>query len=117
MGYSGHTGIDIQSYYGGPEYAAASGTVVTSGWSNIGYGYHVVIDHGGGVKTLYAHQSQQPPVSVGQYVEQGQVIGFEGATGNVTGEHLHFEVQINGTAVNPRPYITSEPATSMGTVC
>lgn len=117
MGYSGHTGIDIQSYYGGPEYAAASGTVVTSGWSNIGYGYHVVIDHGGGVKTLYAHQSQQPPVSVGQYVEQGQVIGFEGATGNVTGEHLHFEVQINGTAVNPRPYITSEAATSMGTVC
>ncbi len=117
MGYSGHTGIDIQSYYGGPEYAAASGTVVTSGWSNIGYGYHVVIDHGNGVETLYAHQSQQPPVSVGQTVEQGQVIGFEGATGNVTGEHLHFEVRINGTAVNPRPYITSEPAYNMGTVC
>lgn len=103
--YSGHTGIDIQSYYGGPEYAAKAGTVVTSGWSNYGYGYHVVIDHGNGVKTLYAHQKSQPPVSVGQYVEQGQVIGFEGATGNVTGEHLHFEVQINGTAVNPRGYI------------
>ncbi len=104
--YTGHTGIDIQSYYGGPIYAAQSGMVITSGWSNIGYGYHVVIDHGGGIKTLYAHQSQQPPVSVGQYVEQGQVIGFEGATGNVTGEHLHFEVQINGTAVNPRGYIS-----------
>ncbi len=104
--YAGHTGIDIQSYYGGPIYAAQSGMVITSGWSNIGYGYYVVIDHGGGVKTLYAHQSQQPPVSVGQYVEQGQVIGFEGATGNVTGEHLHFEVQINGTAVNPRGYIS-----------
>lgn len=103
--YSGHTGIDIQSYYGGPEYAAKAGTVVTSGWSNYGYGYHVVIDHGNGVKTLYAHQMQQPPVSVGQYVEQGQVVGFEGATGQVTGEHLHFEIQINGTAVDPYPYI------------
>ncbi len=103
--YSGHTGIDIQSYYGGPIYAAQSGTVVTSGWSNYGYGYHVIIDHGGGVKTLYAHQKQQPPVYVGQEVTQGQVIGFEGATGNVTGEHLHFEVQINGSAQNPRGYI------------
>lgn len=103
--YSGHTGIDIQSYYGGPIYAAKDGMVVTSGWSNYGYGYHVVIDHGNGVKTLYAHQNQPPPVSVGQYVSQGQMIGYEGATGNVTGEHLHFEVQINGTAVNPYPYI------------
>lgn len=106
--YSGHTGIDIQSYYGGPIYAAASGTVTTSGWSQYGYGYHVVIDHGNGIKTLYAHQAQQPPVSVGETVTQGQVIGFEGATGNVqgvTGVHLHFEVQINGTAVNPRGYI------------
>lgn len=116
-GYSGHTGIDIQDYYGAPEYAAKDGIVVTSGWSNYGYGYHVVIDHGNGVKTLYGHQNQQPPVEVGQYVEQGQVIGFEGATGNVTGEHLHFEVQINGTAVNPRPYITSEPAYNNGSVC
>ncbi len=104
--YSGHTGIDIQNYYGAPEYAAADGVVVTSGWSNYGYGYHTIIDHGNGVKTLYAHQPSQPPVSVGQYVTQGQVIGFEGATGNVTGEHLHFEVQINGTAVNPRGYIS-----------
>ncbi len=103
--YSGHTGIDIQSYYGGPIYAAASGTVVTSGWSNYGYGYHVVIDHGNGLKTLYAHQNQQPPVSVGQTVSQGQVIGFEGETGMASGVHLHFEVQINGTAVNPRGYI------------
>ncbi len=104
--YSGHTGIDIQNYYGAPEYAAADGVVVTAGWSNYGYGYHTIIDHGNGVKTLYAHQPSQPPVSVGQYVTQGQVIGFEGATGNVTGEHLHFEVQINGTAVNPRGYIS-----------
>ncbi len=116
-GYAGHTGIDIQDYYGAPEYAAKDGVVVTSGWSNYGYGYHVVIDHGNGIRTLYAHQNQQPPVSVGQVVRQGQVVGFEGATGNVTGEHLHFEVQINGTAVNPRPYITTEPAYNMGTVC
>ncbi len=117
MGYSGHTGIDIQNYYGAPEYAAKDGIVVTSGWSPYGYGYHVVIDHGNGVKTLYGHQNQQPPVQVGQFVKQGQLIGYEGATGNVTGEHLHFEVLINGTAVNPRPYITSEPAYNMGSVC
>lgn len=103
--YGGHTGIDIQSYYGGPEYAAKAGTVVTSGWSNYGYGYHVVVDHGGGVRTLYAHMASQPPVSVGQHVDQGQVVGFEGKTGNASGHHLHFEVQINGTAVNPRGYI------------
>lgn len=106
MCYTNHTGIDIQSYYGGPEYAAKAGTVTTSGWSNYGYGYYVIIDHGGGVQTLYAHQKQQPPVSVGQYVEQGDVVGFEGATGNVTGEHLHFEVRINGSTVNPRGYIS-----------
>lgn len=104
--YAGHSGIDIQSYTGGPEYAAKAGVVVTSGWSNYGYGYHVVIDHGNGVKTLYAHQPSQPPVAVGEYVEQGQVIGFEGQTGNATGHHLHFEIQINGTAVNPYPYIS-----------
>ncbi len=103
--YSGHTGMDIQSYRGGPIYAAKDGLVVTSGWSNYGYGYHVVIDHGNGIKTLYAHQGQQPVVSVGDYVSQGQVIGFEGSTGRAWGEHLHFEVQINGTAVNPRGYI------------
>lgn len=116
-GYSGHTGIDIQNYYGAPEYAAADGVVVTSGWSIYGYGYYVVLDHGNGVRTLYAHQNQQPPVYVGQQVKQGQVIGFEGETGRVSGEHLHFEVLINGTAVNPRPYITNEPALNMGSVC
>lgn len=106
--YPNHTGMDIQSYKGGPIYAAQSGVVVTSGWSPYGYGYHVVIDHGNGVQTLYAHQMVQPPVSVGQYVEQGQVIGFEGSTGNVqgaTGVHLHFEVRINGSTVNPRGYV------------
>ncbi|WOO86993.1 peptidoglycan DD-metalloendopeptidase family protein [Mollicutes bacterium LVI A0039] len=103
--YAGHTGIDIQSYYGGPIYAVKEGVVTTAGWSSGGYGYYVIINHGGGVQTLYAHQSQQPPVKVGDTVTQGQVIGFEGATGNVTGEHLHFEVHINGTKVNPRGYI------------
>lgn len=106
MCYTNHTGIDIQSYYGGPIYAAMDGTVTTSGYSPYGYGYYVVIDHGGGVSTLYGHQKQAAPVSVGQKVTQGQVIGFEGATGNVTGEHLHFEVRINGVAQNPRGYIS-----------
>lgn len=106
MCYTNHTGIDIQSYYGGPIYAAMSGTVVTSGYMAGGYGYYVVLDHGGGVQTLYGHQKQPPPVAVGQSVSQGQVIGFEGNTGNTTGEHLHFEVRINGSAVNPRGFIS-----------
>lgn len=104
--YGIHSGIDIGAYAGAPEYAAKDGIVVTSGWSNYGYGYHVVIDHGNGVKTLYGHMPSQPPVSVGEYVKQGQVIGFTGHTGMATGNHLHFEIQINGTAVDPYPYIS-----------
>lgn len=103
--YSNHQGIDIVSYPGGPIYAAKEGIVKTAGWSSGGYGYYVVIDHGGGVETIYGHQSKQPPVVAGQYVEQGQVIGFEGTTGRSTGVHLHFEIKINGTKVNPRGYI------------
>lgn len=103
--YPNHVGIDIASYSGGPIYAAQSGMVVTSGWSRGGYGYYVEIDHGNGFRTIYAHQRQQPPVEVGQFVEQGQVIGFEGTTGNSTGVHLHFEIKVNGSAVNPRGYI------------
>lgn len=98
-----HTGMDIGAGYGANIIAAQSGTVITATY-NSAYGYYVVIDHGGGVCTLYAHQSSMA-VSVGQHVEAGQVIGYVGSTGYSTGPHLHFEVIVNGAVQNPRNYI------------
>ena len=100
-----HTGMDItgSGAYGRVIVAADSGTVVSAGWHN-GLGNRIVIDHGGGVETVYGHCSAIL-VSVGQRVSQGQQIGRVGSTGNSTGPHLHFEVHINGNAVNPAPYI------------
>lgn len=99
-----HAGEDIPAGYGAEILAAASGTVTTAGWVS-GYGNYTVIDHGGGVMTAYGHQSSQV-VSVGQYVEQGQVIGYVGSTGNSTGPHLHFEVYVNGQTTDPKSYFT-----------
>jgi murein DD-endopeptidase MepM/ murein hydrolase activator NlpD len=98
-----HTGLDIDGEYGDPVWAAKSGTVISAGY-NKGYGNEVIISHGNGVKTRYAHM-QSILVSKGDEVTIGQQIGTEGSTGNSTGSHLHFEVIINGTAVNPLPYI------------
>lgn len=97
-----HTGTDIGAQYGATIIAAASGTVKFAGW-NGGYGNCVIIDHGGGRSTLYAHMSSIG-VSSGQAVSAGQTVGKVGSTGNSTGPHLHFEVLINGTAVNPMQY-------------
>ena len=97
-----HEGIDIGAPCGTPIHAAASGTVIYSGWMS-GYGNFVVIDHGNGLATAYAHQSAIY-VSGGS-VSQGQVIGAVGSTGHSTGCHLHFEVRINGTPVNPLNYL------------
>ena len=69
-----------------------------------GYGNVIVIDHGGGISTLYAHQSSFA-VSAGTYVTQGQIIGYSGMSGNVTGPHLHFEVRVNGTPTDPMAYL------------
>lgn len=99
----GHKGMDLCASKGTPIYAAASGTVTFSGW-NGGYGYSVVIDHGNGLTTRYAHASALY-VTKGQKVNQGQSIAAVGTTGDSTGNHLHFEVMINGTRVNPAPYI------------
>jgi murein DD-endopeptidase MepM/ murein hydrolase activator NlpD len=102
-----HTGIDFGVGTGTPIHASAAGTVVFSGSRGANYwaGNHVIIDHGGGYQTLYAHQSRVK-ARVGARVQQGEVIGFSGATGRVTGPHLHFEIHINGHPVDPAPYLS-----------
>jgi murein DD-endopeptidase MepM/ murein hydrolase activator NlpD len=98
-----HTGVDMSAPGGTPIHAAGSGLVVYSGWKR-GYGNCITIDHGNGLATLYAHCSQLL-VSVGETVSRGQVIAKVGTTGLSTGNHLHFEVRINGEPVDPTPYI------------
>jgi len=98
-----HTGIDIGCASGTPVVAAADGTVIFSG-ANGGYGNCVIIDHGGGLSTLYAHASKLL-VSKGDTVTQGQTIDLAGATGVATGPHCHFEVRINGATTNPLLYV------------
>lgn len=99
-----HTGIDLVEPYGSPVYAADDGVVALVGSNSGGYGNYVVIAHSGGFNTLYGHLSTAL-VKVGQTVAQGVVIGLEGSTGNSTGPHLHFELRINQTPVNPAPYL------------
>jgi murein DD-endopeptidase MepM/ murein hydrolase activator NlpD len=100
-----HTGIDIGCSFGTPIGAADAGVVsyVSFGWSG-GYGNFVLITHGGGFATLYAHLSSIA-VSAGQPVRRGQVIGAEGSTGYSTGPHLHFEIRLNGAYQNPLSYL------------
>ena len=98
-----HTGIDIGASYGTAIRAAAAGRVVYSGWMS-GYGNLVAIDHGGGVSTAYGHQSSIA-VGNGQVVSQGQTVGYVGCTGHCFGPHLHFEVRVNGTPVDPLGYL------------
>jgi murein DD-endopeptidase MepM/ murein hydrolase activator NlpD len=98
-----HTGIDIGVAYGTPIHAAAAGRVIYAGWMD-GYGNLVFVDHGGGISTGYAHQSSIA-VSNGETVAQGQVIGYVGCTGHCFGPHLHFEVRVNGSPVDPLGYL------------
>jgi murein DD-endopeptidase MepM/ murein hydrolase activator NlpD len=98
-----HQGLDIAAPTGRPITAAKSGTVIVAGWSG-GYGQLVVIDHGGGLATAYAHQSRIA-VRTGDPVTQGGLVGFVGSTGHSTGPHLHFEVRVNGAARDPLPYL------------
>ncbi len=98
--WSGHLAIDIAAGQGALLWASDSGAVVYAGWSGGGYGNMVMVDHGNGYQTLYAHMSSVT-VTCGQSIGQGQTIGYSGSTGNSTGAHLHFEVRSNGGFINP----------------
>ncbi len=101
-----HPGIDIAGQLGDAIYAADSGVIVYAGWNNYGYGNVIIIDHGNGWQTLYAHQSAMN-VGCGQSVSKGDVIGYFGTTGNSTGPHLHFEMMNGSARVNPWDFLPS----------
>lgn len=98
-----HTGVDFAANYGTQIYSWKSGTITFAGWSG-GYGKFIEVDHCDGTVSCYAHCSSLA-VSVGQQVSAGQVIGYVGSTGNSTGNHLHFEIKVNGSFVNPLNYL------------
>jgi murein DD-endopeptidase MepM/ murein hydrolase activator NlpD len=100
-----HSGIDIPSPRGTAIRATGGGTVTFAGWTNSGYGNKVIIYHGNGIQTWYAHNNINL-VRVGQRVERGEIIGRVGTTGSTTGPHVHYEVHVNGRAVNPRPFLS-----------
>jgi murein DD-endopeptidase MepM/ murein hydrolase activator NlpD len=101
-----HPGIDLAGSYGTPIYATADGTVLRAGWNSGGYGNLVEIDHGRGITTRYGHMSAIL-VHAGDHITRGQQIGRMGSTGRSTGNHLHYEVRIDGRAVNPIPFMKS----------
>lgn len=99
-----HSGVDFPVASGSNVYAAADGVVTIAKNLNYSYGHYLVIDHGDGLSTLYGHNSTLL-VGVGQHVSKGQIIAYSGSTGNSSGPHCHFEVRVNGTAVNPFNYL------------
>lgn len=100
-----HTGVDISAAAGTPVHVTADGVVIFSDWSN-GYGRLIIVDHGGGIETYYAHLSRFLAYA-GQGVRRGEVVGYVGSTGRVTAPHLHYEVRIGGAPVNPYRYLTN----------
>jgi len=109
-----HQGIDFAMAENTPELAAAAGTVFAAGWNYTGYGLSVVIDHGNGIFTHYAHMNRAA-VEVGQTVKAGQVIGYEGSTGDSTGPHLHFEVhQGMWNQIDPAPFLKAKGVPIVG---
>jgi len=105
-GHAMHAGIDLAGPYGTPIYATADGTVERAGWNNGGYGNLIELDHGRGIETRYGHLSKIL-IHAGQQVKRGQLIGYMGSTGRSTGNHLHYEVRIDGKPVNPIPFMKS----------
>lgn len=100
-----HSGIDLSAPMGSPVFATSDGIVNAANW-NGGYGLFVALDHGRGMQTRYGHMSRLN-VTSGQQVRKGDVLGFVGSTGMSTGAHLHYEVRMNGQAVNPVPFLKS----------
>jgi murein DD-endopeptidase MepM/ murein hydrolase activator NlpD len=100
-----HSGVDLYAKLRDPIYSVGYGFVSEAGWTFGGYGYAVVIDHGDGWETLYAHMVDVPPVKQGDYVFPGKVVGYAGSTGNSTGYHVHFEVRHNGCFLDPKTVI------------
>ena len=98
-----HSGVDLAASFGSPIVATSDGVVSAAGWAG-GYGLLVALEHGGGMQTRYGHMSRLN-VASGQAVRQGDVIGYVGSTGVSTGPHLHYEVRVNGQAVNPAGYL------------
>jgi len=101
-----HPGVDLAGPLGTPIYATADGTVDRAEWNNGGYGNLVEIDHGHGIQTRYGHLTRYI-VNIGEHVKKGQLIAYMGSTGRSTGSHLHYEVRIDGQAVNPIPFLQS----------
>ena len=105
-----HSGVDIKARWGDPVGASQPGTVQFAGWHN-GYGNLVIVDHGGGVTTYYAHLSSFE-LAVGAKVERGTIVGFAGSTGRATSPHLHYEVRIDGSAINPFQQVALDPSSA-----
>jgi murein DD-endopeptidase MepM/ murein hydrolase activator NlpD len=103
-----HTGVDVSAEYGAPVHVTADG-VVTAATTHTGYGRVVVVDHGLGITTLYAHLSSYG-VTAGTHVRRGEVIGYAGISGRSTGPHVHYEVRVNNAPVNPGRYMKGLPA-------
>ena len=100
-----HNGLDFDGDYGSPIYASDSGVIVYSGWSVVGYGNLIVVDHDDGWQTFYGHLLDGSMLPCGTNVTKGELIAYMGSTGNSTGPHLHFELRLNGAAVNPWNYL------------
>ncbi len=109
-----HAGIDLAGPLGTPVYATADGVVGRSEWNNGGYGNLIEVNHGQGIQTRFGHLSQRL-VQAGERVHRGQLIGLMGSTGRSTGSHLHYEVRIDGRAVNPIPFM-QQPAATMASL-
>ena len=104
--YKIHKGIDLAAPSGTPVYAPADGVVAKAQWFGT-YGNYIQIEHGGEIETRYGHLSSYA-VSAGEYVHKGELIGYVGSTGRSTGPHLHYEVRVDGQAVDPMPYLLGE---------
>jgi murein DD-endopeptidase MepM/ murein hydrolase activator NlpD len=103
-----HPGLDIVNDYGAPVYATAAGVVEEAGWDG-GYGYKIVLDHGNGYETWYAHNSHLL-VSAGETVRKGEEIAEIGSTGFATGPHCHYQIVLWGRPIDPTPYLDGVPA-------